>query len=478
MRESITKFDLEAAFKALDEIDTPKAEEGLIANKVTLTEKLTALPKTEALMEEYYDISNPAELETAKEDRDAEVAMAKLARIEKIVDLDAETADDLLTSYVGRFIIQCPQCMTLFYKKQEDVSESEEDPSTVNVGEVCQHCGNETGYTLIGKVGAAESTAETAEDNSETEPETEATETEEPTEDTSSDDEVLDLNIDDDEDLDFDIEDDETETNEALYVNSQAKSLNENLQEESSKYKVSEADLDDLFNSPEFQKPITDSEVRTMLADMGESKVPAENKESKPLTEAGKLSDILSKIKTGLKTRTQKANWIVKMALEDGGTLVQSDKNELVPKEDSRRFEEFVVTGFADRFDTGVLIEKAPAWDNKNLVLGKNGLQEFDDYAKAEKFAQGWSQRQGGGPAFIYLAKDKADAKAVFLCEFFKGKLEKDQLDRYVEVVRKDLEGAKLISTSGASVDDTTEESSSEASGGINTGSYQGKHSA
>ena len=46
--------------------------------------------------------------------------------------------------------------MTLFYKNKEDVVESEEDPSTVNVNEVCQHCGNESGYTLIGKVGEAE----------------------------------------------------------------------------------------------------------------------------------------------------------------------------------------------------------------------------------------------------------------------------------------------------------------------------------
>lgn len=473
MRDSITKFDLEAAFKALDEIDTPKAEKGLKANKVTLTERLTALPKAELLVEEYYDIGNPAELETAKEDREAEVAMAKLARIEKIVDLDAETADDLLTSYVGRFIIQCPQCMTLFYKKQEDVSESEDDPNTVNVGEVCQHCGNEIGYTLIGKVGAAESTTE---EEPKTTVDAEGTTTEEPAEAASSeDDEVLDLNIEDEEDLDFTIEDDETETNEAFYLNSQAAILNENLQEAGAKYRVSEAELDDLFNSPEFQKPITDSEVRSMLATMSESEDTSEKPESVQLTEAGKLSDILSKIKVGLKTRTQKANWVLKMALEDGGTLVQSDKNELVPKEDSKRFEEFVVTGFADRFDTGVLIQKAPAWDNKNLVLGKDGIQEFDDYAKAEKFAQGWSQRQGGGPAFIYLAKDKTDAKAVFLCEFFKGKLEKDQLDRYVEVVRKDLEGAKLISKSGAV---GSEEASSEETGGINTGSYQGKHSA
>ena len=160
MKESITKFDLEAAFKALDEIEAPISEEGLKANKPALTEIFSRKSKFDALFEEYYDIGSTEELSDAKEAREAEVAKAKLARIEKIVDLDAETPDELLASYVGKLIIQCPQCMTLFYKNPEDVEESEDDAETVNVNEVCQHCGNESGYTLIGKVGEA-----SAEDN-------------------------------------------------------------------------------------------------------------------------------------------------------------------------------------------------------------------------------------------------------------------------------------------------------------------------
>ncbi len=75
-----------------------------------------------------------------------------MARIEKIVDLDAETEDDILPSYVGKMIVQCPQCMTLFYKNPEDIEYSEENPDVVNINEVCQHCGNTSGYTLVGKV--------------------------------------------------------------------------------------------------------------------------------------------------------------------------------------------------------------------------------------------------------------------------------------------------------------------------------------
>ena len=160
MKESVTKFDFEAAFKALDEIDVPSSDKGIKANRPALTEIFSRKSKFDSLFEEYYDIGSTEELGQAKEDREAEVAKAKLERIEKIVDLDADSPEDLLTSYVGKYIIQCPQCMTLFYKNQEDVVESEDDPNTVNVSEVCQHCGNESGYTLVGKVG--EATAEEA----------------------------------------------------------------------------------------------------------------------------------------------------------------------------------------------------------------------------------------------------------------------------------------------------------------------------
>ena len=152
-KESVKKFDLEAAFKALDEIDIPQVK-GIKANRVNLKERFAQKSATETLVEDYYDVSNTEDLEEAQEERDGEVAQAKLARIEKIVDLDAESPDDLLPSYVGKVIMQCPQCMTLFYKNPEDIEHSEENPDVVNINEVCQHCGNTSGYTLIGKVGA------------------------------------------------------------------------------------------------------------------------------------------------------------------------------------------------------------------------------------------------------------------------------------------------------------------------------------
>ena len=211
MKESITKFDLESAFKALDEIEIPKAGK-VKANKPALTEIFSRKSKFDVLFEEYYDINSTAGLEDAKEAREAEIAQAKLARIEKIVDLDADSAEDLLTSYVGKLIIQCPQCMTLFYKDQDDVVASEDDPSTVNVNEICQHCGNENGYSLIGKVGEAEPEEETIPEETPTEG-TDLDIEEDPVEETSDEgDNLDDLNFDNElEELDLDIEDDTEE---------------------------------------------------------------------------------------------------------------------------------------------------------------------------------------------------------------------------------------------------------------------------
>ena len=226
MKESITKFDLESAFKALDEIEIPEAGK-VKANKPALTEIFSRKTKFDALMEEYYDISSTGGLEDAKDAREAEIAQAKLARIEKIVDLEAESADELLTSYVGKLIVQCPQCMTLFYKNQEDVVASEEDPTTVNVNEVCQHCGNESGYSLIGKVGEADAAEEPA--------------TEEPIEAEGE----LDL------DLDLDIENDEaTEEVPAEELNLEGDLEELNLEDEEA---TEEEKTEESFNAGEGQ---------------------------------------------------------------------------------------------------------------------------------------------------------------------------------------------------------------------------------
>lgn len=155
MKERVTKFDLENAFKALDEIAIPKVGK-VIPNRPNLKESVKRVDRTSMLIEDYYDLYNKEDVNELKEDREAEIASAKLAKIEKIVDLDAESPEDLQPTYVGKTIIQCPQCLTLFYKDPADIVVSEENPDMVNVDEVCQHCGNDSGYTVIGKVAEEE----------------------------------------------------------------------------------------------------------------------------------------------------------------------------------------------------------------------------------------------------------------------------------------------------------------------------------
>jgi hypothetical protein len=276
MKESVTKFDLEAAFKALNEIEIPQAKKGIKANRPALTEIFSKKTKLDSLVEDYYDISNSEELSSAKEAREAEVAKAKLARIEKIVDLNAESAEDLLTSYVGKLIIQCPQCMTLFYKDQEDIVEDETDPTNANVGEICQHCGNETGYTLVGKVGevtpeeAADYQAAESEDNLEIDIQGTTEETPDEAEGQATEEEPNfdgeDVNF-EDIDLDFEIEDDEAEAGkEESFKANGSLFLTEDLKESSET-----DDFKTLLAMPEFKKPISDQEVRALLGEQYES---------------------------------------------------------------------------------------------------------------------------------------------------------------------------------------------------------------
>lgn len=703
MKESITKFDLEAAFKALDDIDIPVAR-GVKANKPALTEIFSRKSKFDALMEEYYDVGNMADLDDAKDAREAEVAQAKLARIEKIVDLDAESPEDLLPSYVGKFIMQCPQCMTLFYKDAEDVEASEEDPDTVNVNEVCQHCGNESGYTLIGKVGEVtqEEAAEYHEEEAVDVTSTEEDEEELPAVDDApaeESDEDLDIDLELDE-LDLDIEEAEEEKTEESFAVRGGEALVEDLQEEVSANivhevqklvndllgddkqatkdvintvidaipdeeldnvinevrssisaaKPSKADIDELekaagetipedadtigkildcldvfewakkspellksvlsigmsiigalepsfaaesvsaiisalpaetvakvaatlnlignpmgaavhgvnqlykrskreeltenaeeldvsadefenlISSPEFKKPISDNEARAMMAELeGEKEdvkesvtvdeepleesvkvnnetlryavinpdgsfagVPctseeearelAAQKEGRIIVELGAIVEscavkeacsdeepleegIFDKVKdkvTGivdskkLKSRGEKANWVLANAMKNYNDVKADTSGKLVPDENNQRFKTFVIAGFADKYSNGKEITMAPSFNNNDLVISK--VHEKESYADADNLAKGWSMIQGNGPAFIYLAESKNDPEAVFLCEYFKGELKNDQLEKYFNVVKDHLKGAELLANAGGNTSDEPEE--------------------
>jgi hypothetical protein len=489
MKESITKFDIEAAFKALDELDAPVAARGIKANRPALSEIFSRKSKFDSLFEEYYDVSNSDELSDAQAEREAEIAKAKLARIEKIVDLDADSPEDLLTSYVGKYIMQCPQCMTLFYKNKEDTQESEEDPSTVNVGEVCQHCGNESGYTLIGKVGAAEEpvgelsepdgveneiTAETAEETVDTEISStdgeDASDVDDADIDLDSELAELDLEIENDEDIE------EEEKKEEAFNAASGNYLLEQLFEEADEQanmedelEISSDEFKNLISSPEFKKPISNSEARAMLAELGEAcsgKCTEEN-----LTEGGlgllgqtikknlkrtgteiknKASAAIDKYAENSMTRAEKAEWILANALEDSVKKVKVDTaGQLIPDQQDRKFNTFMVLGFKGVFSDGRPITAKPAINNKELVIDMPEPQFRQTYQEADDLANGLSAKTGGGPAFIYLAKDESSDNVTFLCGYFKGKLIHDHLEKYFELVKKDIDAKEKISSGG-----------------------------
>ena len=449
MKNSVTKFDFEAAFKALDEIEIPKAEKGIKENRAPLTEIFSKKTKTDSLIEDYYNVNDSAELEDAKEARDAEIAKAKLARIEKIVDLDAESPEDLLTSYVGKLIMQCPQCMTLFYKDPEDIEESEDDPSTVNINEVCQHCGNDTGYMLIGKVGEVTpeeaENYEAAEDTSDDEvEEVDVDSTEDDTEDATESEEDFDL---DDIELDLEIEEEpeEEKTEEAFKTTYLGTPLTEDIITEEvadSKDTLEEDAFSALLDSEEFKTPISDSEVRTMLAttESVQTEEPvedsAETKESEELEEgvfdkltdkiskSGKLGAALTKPMGDIGT----ANWLLE------NSLIDYNKE---PDESNKKFTSFLVLCFEPEYADGSTITKAPKWNSEKLIAIQDSSKLYSDYKGAEAYAKAQSALPEVGAALIYLFNKKDTDDLSYLSLYFKGSADKaqSQIDDYYKEV-------------------------------------------
>lgn len=72
--------------------------------------------------------------------------------VEMVVDVEAETVDELKDSYIDDYILQCSVCHTLIYKNKEDVVYSEEDEEIANVEEACPHCKSKEGFHVVGKV--------------------------------------------------------------------------------------------------------------------------------------------------------------------------------------------------------------------------------------------------------------------------------------------------------------------------------------
>lgn len=98
------------------------------------------------------NINDEAEVKKAKEE--VEKSEKHDDEYEQIVDVDAESIDELKDSYVGNVILVCEDCLTPRFIKPE-LLKKDEETGLYNVGEACPHCGSEKGYKAEGQVAKA-----------------------------------------------------------------------------------------------------------------------------------------------------------------------------------------------------------------------------------------------------------------------------------------------------------------------------------
>lgn len=188
--EEVVSEEVEESDLDMDEIDRQieqlhehlrKLKEKYDKNPKLLTETEYAELKDAKLIEE--DVAVKEDVETLVEEtinlRDKEKIEHELDEIERqeneetieiVVDVDADTREDLRDSYVGCIIIQCPVCKTLIYKDEEDIVRTEDDDEYVNLGDTCPHCKSEDGFIIVGKVASLEKETD-EEDTEEIKPE-------------------------------------------------------------------------------------------------------------------------------------------------------------------------------------------------------------------------------------------------------------------------------------------------------------------
>lgn len=94
-------------------------------------------------------------------------------RFEMIVDVDAESEDELKDSYLNDLLLYCPVCHQIHFATEGDITADEENPEIVNVGEECPHCKQVDGFEIKGKVAAYQPTDEEETTEEETEESTE-----------------------------------------------------------------------------------------------------------------------------------------------------------------------------------------------------------------------------------------------------------------------------------------------------------------
>lgn len=105
-----------------------------------------AFKKLEALNEETFSVSDRG-LEEFTEFRDTD----EVDEFIDVVDMDAETEDDLKDSYIGMVILDCGICHSKQYVDADEVI-IDDEAELANVGSPCPYCENGDGFKVIGQI--------------------------------------------------------------------------------------------------------------------------------------------------------------------------------------------------------------------------------------------------------------------------------------------------------------------------------------
>lgn len=135
-------------------------------NVEVVDDKIEESVEDNKLHEDKFSLTNKVETEEAKEVLEEE----PVEQVEMVIDTEAETPEDLKYSYVGNYILECPTCHALLYKKPEDLVKSE-DSEYYNDDQKCPHCNSSEGYMLVGIVAPTPTDANGNEPSEETKPE-------------------------------------------------------------------------------------------------------------------------------------------------------------------------------------------------------------------------------------------------------------------------------------------------------------------
>jgi hypothetical protein len=257
----------------------------------------------------------------------------------------------------------------------------------------------------------------------------------------------------------------ETEETDAALGEALTEALKE--EKEATDLEVSADEFEKLINEPDFKKPISDSAVRAMIA--------ADKKEETEVSEALQEAELEEGIFS--KPRSSKAEWVLANAKKDYTNIKTDAKGKLVADPANQKYKCFVVIGFKNKFNDGSDITACPTTaEFKKLVMGRDPEAKLK-YAEAENIATGWSKIADNGPAAVFMANDANDANATFVCQYFKGTLDKksDVLDSLSKEVKDNLDGGKKMSKGNAGVVDTKKLPASKIAKGMQIKGKDGK---